>query len=263
MSRTETIKTLVKIRSGEGEAISHPDHPLLLSGPSLLTLMDGVLTASFVYTVNSRSASTAAERARVLLARLAYPRHTVFEAIFENGVSRECAGASLFDTYRVGTPRALSQPDADDADRKRVASAIDKLRAPHFARFAANQEGAHGDHPHGARATFLQYSTDTASSYKFVNEELDLLSAHIPEGTRATTIRRLQRAAETFTANDYGLSIGVSALVDVAGAVNGAYFLKQHQLRANLSFSSEQLGSDDGKPRRAAQFAGGLVESAW
>lgn len=77
MSRTDTIRALVETLSTEGEALAYPDHPLVLDGPYLLTLVEGVLTASFVYTRGSRPANSVAEQARVLLARLAYPGHTV------------------------------------------------------------------------------------------------------------------------------------------------------------------------------------------
>jgi hypothetical protein len=57
MSRTDTIRALVETLSAEGEALAYPDHPLMLDGPSLLTIAERVLTASFVYTRGSRPAS--------------------------------------------------------------------------------------------------------------------------------------------------------------------------------------------------------------
>ncbi len=263
MSRTNTIRGLIETLSTEGEALAYPDHPLVLDGPSLLTVVKTVLTASFVYTRGSRPASSVAEQARVLLARLAYPGHTVFEAIFEHDSVPESVDLGLFDSYRVMTPQSLSQPDGDDAARARVALAVESLREPHFARFAANQQGAFKDHPEGARASFTQFSPSGTPRYKFVDTGPLSLTAQVPKGTRALTISRIQRVAETFTAHDYGLGWGVSALFDVAGAVDGDYYLEQHPLRAQLTFESERIGIDANKPLRAAQFAGGLVKSAW
>jgi hypothetical protein len=263
MSRAETIKELVRNLSTDGEALAYPDHPLVLDGPSLLTVVDGVLTASFVYTRGSRPASSVAERARVLLTRLAYPAHTVVEAIFENSTMPESVALGLFDSYRVVTARSLSQPDGDDAARTRVASAVERLRGPHFDRFAANQQGAFKDRPEGARASFAQFSLMATPRYKFVDAGPGKLSAYLPEGTRALTVSRIQRVSETFVARDYGLGLGISALTDLAVALHGDYYLEQHLLRARIPFDGERTGIDASKPLRAAQFAGGLVKSEW
>lgn len=246
-----------------GEALAYPDHPLVLHGPALLTVVDNVLTATFVYTRGSRPADSVAEQARVLLARLAYPGHTVFEAILEDDSMPESVTLGLFDSYRVVTAQSLSQPDGNDAARARVTSAVETLRGPHFARFAANQQGSFENHPEGARASFAQFSLTMTPRNKFVDAGPDNLSAHVPEGTRALTISRIQRVAETFTASDYGLGLGISGLFDVAGAVQGGYYLEQHPVRAHLTFENERVGIDGSKPLRAAQFAGGLVNSAW
>jgi hypothetical protein len=263
MSRTDTIRALVETLSTEGEALAYPDHPLVLDGPSVLMVAENVLTASFVYTRGSRPVSSVAEQARVLLARLAYPAHTIFEAIFEDDLMPDRAALSLFDSHRVLNSQSLSQPNGDAAARARVASAVGGLRGPHFARFAANQQDAVKDRPEGARASFAQFSPKAKPRYKFVETGGENLTAHVPDGSRAATIGRIQRVAETFTASDYGLGMGISALVDVAGAVHGDYYLEQHRLSAHLAFDSERIGIDASKPLRAAQFAGALVNSAW
>lgn len=257
------IKELVETMSTVGEALAFPDHPLLLSGPTLLALAENVLTASFVYTSGSRPVSSVAEQARVLLARLAYPRHTVFEAIFEDGSLFERVDLGLFDSYRVGAPRALSRPDGDDASRNRTSSAVERLRGLHFARFAANQQGAFRERPEGARASFTLFSAGTTPRYKFVDSDPYNLTAYVPEGPRALTINRMQRVAETFTASDYGLGQGISAVIDVAGSVPDGVYLEQHALHSHLAFASEDIGVDASKPLRAGQFAGGMVKSAW
>lgn len=263
MSRTETIRALVETLSTEGDALAYPDHPLVLDGPSLLTIVESSLTASFVYTRGSRPVSSVAEQARVLLARLAYPGHTVFEAIFADDLMPDSVALDLFDSYRIVTAQSLSQPDGDNATRTRVSSAVEKLRGPHFARFAANQQGTFKDRPEGARASFAQFPLKETPRYKFVETDPKNLTAQIPEGTRARTSSRIQRVAETFTASDYGLGMGTSALIDVAGALHGGYYLEQHSLRAHLAFDSESDRIEASKPLRAAQFAGGLVNSAW
>lgn len=263
MSRTDTIRALVETLSAEGEALAYPDHPLVLDGPSLLTIAERVLTASFVYTSGSRPASSVGEQARVLLARLAYPGHTVFEAIFADDSMPDSVALGLFDSYRVVTAQSLSQPDGDNAARTRVGSAVERIRGPHFARFAANQQRAFKDHPKGARPSYTQFPLSATPRYKFVKTDSENLTAQVPEGTRARTGSRIQRVAETFTASDYGLGMGTSALIDVAGALQGDYFLEQHSLRAYLAFDSERTGIEASKPLRAAQFAGGLVNSAW
>lgn len=263
MSRTDTIRALVETLSTEGEALAYPDHPLVLDGPSLLTLVESVLIASFVYTRGSRPANSVAEQARVLLARLAYPGHTVFEAIFADDSMPDNVALGLFDSYRVVTEQSLSQPDGDNAARTRVGSAVERLRGPHFARFAANQQGAFKDRPEGARASFTQFSIKAMPRYKFVETNPEKLTAHVPEGTRARTSGRIQRVAETFTASDYGLGMGTSALIDMAGGLRSDYYLEQHTLRAHLAFDSVRAGIEASKPLRAAQFAGGLVKSAW
>lgn len=263
MSRTDTIRALVETLSTEGEALAYPDHPLVLDGPSLLRLVESVLTASFVYTHSSRPANSVAEQARVLLARLAYPGHTVFEAIFADDSMPDHVSLGLFDSYRVVTAQSLSQPDGDNEARTRVGSVVERLRGPHFARFAANQQGAFKDRPEGARASYTQFPLEEMPRYKFVATNPEKLTAQIPEGSRARTNSRLQRVAETFTAIDYGLGMGTSALIDVAGALRSDYYLEQHSLRANLAFDSKHTGIEASKTLRAAQFAGGLVKSTW
>lgn len=263
MSRTDTIRALATTLSTEGEALAYPDHPLVLDGPALLSIVESVLTASFVYTRGSRPASSVAEQARVLLSRLAYPGHTVFEAIFADDSMPDTVVLGLFDSYRVVTARSLSQPDGDDAARTQVGSAIEGLRGPHFTRFAANQQGAVEDRPEGARASFAQFVLEEPPRYKFVKTDRAELTAQVPAGNRARTRSRIQRVAETFTASDYGLAMGISALVDVAGALRGDDYLEQHPLRAYLARDGDRSGIEASKSLRAAQFAGGLVKGTW
>ena len=265
MSRTNTISVLVEILSREGEALAYPDHPLVLDGPSLLTVAQNVLTASFVYTRGSRPASSVAEQARVLLSRLAYPGHTVFEAILEDDLmpGGVAPGLDFFDSYRVLTAQALSQPDGNHATSTRVTSAVARLREPHFARFAANQQGSTRDRPESAPAPFAQISLKGIPPYKFVETGAENLTAHVPKGTRALTVSRIKRVAETFTASDYRLGRGISAFMELAGAMHDDNYLEQHPLSAHLTFEGENVGIDASKPLRAAQFAGGLVKHSW
>lgn len=264
MSRNAKIGKLVDDLSAKGDTLVYPDHPLILHGPSVLTLKERTLTASFVYTRGSRPLSSVSEQARVLLARLAYPEHTVFEAIFDEDSVPETFDLGFFDSFRMLTPRSLSQPDGDDAIRAPVVSAVKRLRRPHFARFAANQRGKPQDSPKGAHASFTQFIDSDAPRYKFVDIAPNNLTAYVPKGARALTINRIQRVAETFTANDYGLGLGMSAFMDVAGEIFNDSYLEQHSLRAHLAFDSERIGIDSLKPFRAAQFAGGLVTtSGW
>lgn len=263
MSRFETIMTLVKTFSMEGEALAYPDHPLVLDGPSLLTVVNQSLRATFVYTRNSRPADLVTERARVMLARLAYPRHTLFEAIFVDSAMPDSGELGLFDSFRMMSENSLSRPDGNEESRSLVASAVEDLRGPHFSRFAANQRGFIENHAERAQPTFVQFRSPALPRYKFVDEGIDGPRATVPHSNRARTVDRLQRVAEAFTASDYGLGLGISALADVAGALSTDFYLKQHPVRTYVSSEGGRVGIDVNKPIRAAQFAGGLVKNSW
>jgi hypothetical protein len=258
------MRLLVKSQSIEGETLAYPDHPLILDGPSLLTTIENVLVASFVYTRRSRPASSAAEYARVVLSRLAYPRNTIFEAVFGEDAMPNATALGFFDSFRVATARSFSQPDGDDTDHAEVLSAVEQLRSPHFARFAANQQGKLTENPGGRQPSFSRFPPMATPQYKFVERDRESIVARIPDDTRVRTTDRIQRVAETFAASDYGLGLGTKAFSDVAGALDkNDYHLEQHPLRAQLNFSVGRTGIDVSKPLRAAHFAGGLVNRTW
>lgn len=263
MSRTETVKALVESLSNEGDTLAYPDHPLVLDGPTLLTRTEKGLTASFVYTRGTRPASAVAEQARVLLSRLAFPPHTAFRAFFSEGLKPVDTHLDLFDYHQVVTSHSLSQPDGDDEANHSVRHAVKYLRAAHFERFAANQLGKFRHLPERMPPSLIEFPRVKAPRYKLVETGSMRLSASVPAGTRALTNNRIQRVAETFTANDYGLGGGVPGLVETAHIMNETPFLSQHYLALPDEFDQERPGQGTSKQLRAAQFAGGWVGKEW
>jgi hypothetical protein len=84
MDTWSITRSLTRQLSGEYFVVPRPDHPELLSGPTVLIGGPGGLTA--IYRIG-RHSPTHELRSRVIAAKLALPAHTRFIGIAENDVT--------------------------------------------------------------------------------------------------------------------------------------------------------------------------------
>ena len=115
----------------------YPDHPLLVRGPDVLADINGELVAYFAHTGSGPRPGSHAERARMLLSRLALPGRTTFVLLATSTkVLLDDDDLDLFDAIQYGVKSARSSARRWEVIGNDLAALVNGVRPFHLERFA-------------------------------------------------------------------------------------------------------------------------------
>jgi hypothetical protein len=278
MTRDEMIRALLANLPAGSDSIDHPDHPLLLRGPDVLTSYRSSLTAYFVIARSTRSIINETLSA-ALLTRLALPPTTRLVLIMTETTDLAAEVSWLFDEVAEANPRHELTVPIGGLPVSDVADVLEALRAPHHDRFAeawapatrgrrfAREKPGEPTSLYGlTREAVLYDGNDQLESANggggprirsqymdFDNGEFYFNPPDSVTGARMSTL--VTHAAATAVNVDYSLELGFSGLGAVAGLVQSreAHLALHH---GNIFVNVQTRRFDATKPLRAAAFAG-------
>lgn len=283
--RRQLMQRLVAGLPRGSDAVAYPDHPLLFRAPELLVAHEGSLVCIFLYSARD-SYTTAAERSRMLLTRLAMPRGTALVLAVENSDRLGALEHSVpfHDEVIVFRPNSALRTPAGRIALGRGAEVVEELKPFHNERFAdawtaTVEPVSRRERPLRNRITTAEVrrqsreigagtEAPTPIPARMDGRQLDVPENAVVGGTgpqgigghpeslsRSEVTRILNRDAMNAVELDYYIDRGVNHLPDVAGMLSqGGAALEIRQ--SYLSLPRAQRTHDAVKPLRAAAFAG-------
>jgi hypothetical protein len=262
MRRREFVQSIARSMTN---AVSYPDHPLLVSAPDILAIVDGRLTAFFLRNEDASANLSRDEISRILLGRLALPPDTRFGLMVAGDVEVNPTYLQLLDGVQYGMEGRHPTTANWEPSYSPLPEILNRLRSSHNARFAdawpasssvsTRQPTRDSGDPTSVRRALPRRIPQWA--------ELDngVIYANLKESRDRTELVRSVRQLNALSVEiDYGFDRGLDALFNVAAEISGhrAHLATHH---ATVTLPQTTRAWDVLKPLRAAAFAGISVQT--